>query len=138
MNDVEGGCLCGATRYRITGEPLARSVCHCRSCRRASGAASVAWIVVRAEDFAIASGPPASFRSSAPVERTFCPRCGTPLTYRHDQSPATIDVATATLDVPDRYPPTCEIWLEHKIAWSPVDPALPRYRRTRAEGIRED
>ena len=39
---VEGGCLCGAIRYRVSGEPLARSLCHCRSCRLGAGAPSVA------------------------------------------------------------------------------------------------
>ena len=48
---TEGGCLCGAIRYRVIAEPIARSICHCLSCRRASGAPSVAWAVFRPEDF---------------------------------------------------------------------------------------
>jgi hypothetical protein len=30
----EGGCLCGAVRYRVAGEPTAAGVCHCNFCRR--------------------------------------------------------------------------------------------------------
>ncbi len=131
-DDVAGGCLCGATRYRFTGKPLALSVCHCRSCRRASGAQSVAWTVVRAEAFAFVAGTP-SFRSSTHVRRSFCPACGTPMTYQHDDSPQSIDIATATLDSPDAFAPTCEIWLSHRIVWASVDPALPHYSRTKAE-----
>jgi hypothetical protein len=51
-------------------------------------------------------------RSSAEVRRTFCGRCGTSLTYRHDGDPDFIDVATATLDHPDEFPPTRHVWLE--------------------------
>jgi len=37
-HSIEGGCQCGAVRYRAIEIPLARTLCHCRSCRRASGA----------------------------------------------------------------------------------------------------
>jgi hypothetical protein len=69
MNDaVQGGCLCSWTRYRITGAPLAQSICHCRSCRLAGGSPSVAWIVVRAADFTFVSGEPrAVARVDAPT-----------------------------------------------------------------------
>ena len=36
---IEGGCNCGAIRYRIDGAPLAVAACHCTRCRRQSGAA---------------------------------------------------------------------------------------------------
>jgi hypothetical protein len=132
-DSVEGGCLCSAVRYRIAGTPLARSRCHCRSCRLASGAPSVAWVVVRRSDFAYARGEPSSFRSSPPVVRSFCGSCGTPLTYQHDDSPDTIDVTTATLDHPERFPPTREIWLEHRLAWETLNPMLVHYARDSAD-----
>lgn len=126
---VQGGCLCGAIRYHLTQQPLERSLCHCRSCRRASGAPAVAWIVVPRDAFALDTGTPLTFRSSPPVERTFCGRCGTPLTYRHDDAPHTLDLQTATLDAPDAYPPRCEIWLEHKLPWTVTNDALPHHPR---------
>src|SRR4030095_1398090 len=133
---TEGGCLCSAIRYRVLGTPVAQSLCHCRSCRLASVAPSVAWIVVRRSDFEVASGTPHSFRSSPHVVRTFCGTCGTSLTYQHDESPDTIDIAVATLDQPDRYAPTREIWIEHKIAWENLDPALRHYPRSSQEDDR--
>src|SRR5262252_4014197 len=101
MGFVEGGCLCGAVRYRASDRALGTSICYCNSCRRASGAPSVAWVAFQAVDFAFVASQPASFRSSPPVVRTFCGKCGTPLTYQHDETPATIDVMTATLDSPE-------------------------------------
>ncbi len=30
MSEIhEGGCLCGAIRYRVKGNPLGAQVCHC-------------------------------------------------------------------------------------------------------------
>jgi len=132
-NKPQGGCLCNSIRYRITGVPIAQSFCHCRSCRLAAGAPSVAWIVVKRSDFAFVTGDPVRFRSSPLVVRTFCGKCGTPLTYQHDESPDTIDVTTATLDVPEAFPPNREIWLEHKIAWEPLDENLQHFQRSSSE-----
>jgi hypothetical protein len=130
---VEGGCLCTAIRYRIKGIPLAASVCHCRSCRRASGAPSVAWVVFRYSDFAFVTGQPVVFRSSPPVSRSFCGRCGTPLTYQHTESADTIDVTTSSLDSPDDFAPTREIWLEDKLPWEPLNEKLQHFPRSSTE-----
>jgi hypothetical protein len=126
--------LCGDIRYRISGEPLVTSLCHCRSCRLASGAPAVAWVVVRRSEFSIEQGAPVAYRSSPPVVRTFCGRCGTSLTYQADDSPLSIDIHTATLDAPDAFPPTLEIWLEHKIAWMATNNHLRPYPRGSSEG----
>jgi len=130
MVSHRGGCLCGDVRYRITGEPLATTLCHCRSCRLASGAPAVAWVVVRRADFVIERGDPIAFRSSPAVERTFCGRCGTSLTYRRDDSPASIDLHTATLDAAAAFPPTREIWLEEKLPWMVSNQALAQFPRS--------
>ncbi|TMH61853.1 MAG: GFA family protein [Betaproteobacteria bacterium] len=113
---------------------MAQSLCHCRTCRLASGAPSVAWVVFPSRDFVFIAGQSARFRSSPEVVRTFCARCGSPLTYRHDSSPDTVDVTTATVDFPDRFAPTREIWLEHKLAWEQLDENLAHYPRSNAEG----
>ncbi|HEY6426978.1 MAG TPA: GFA family protein, partial [Acidimicrobiales bacterium] len=96
------------------------------ACRRAP---SLAWIVVRREHFFFTVGASAQFRSSPPVVRTFCGQCGTPLTYQHDDSPNTIDITTATLDAPEDFPPTREIWLEHRLSWEPLDEKLQHFQR---------
>jgi hypothetical protein len=133
-SEVQGGCLCKSIRYRLAGLPLAQSLCHCRSCRLAAGAPSVAWIVVKRGDFDFILGVPSRFRSSPSVVRTFCGKCGTSLTYEHHESPDTIDVTTATLDAPETFPPTREIWLEHRLAWEPLDENLPHFQRSSDAG----
>jgi len=126
----EGGCLCGAVRYQVTSAPTALVVCHCRSCRKAAGAPSLAWAIFRAADFAFTRGKPARFASSPGVERGFCASCGTTLTYADADRPDLADVTTATLDNPDAFVPTKEIWLEEKIGWEAVDHARARYPRS--------
>ena len=68
-NAIEGGCLCGAIRYRSELAPIASVLCHCSSCRRASGAPSLAWLILPAEGFSFTQGEPKTFRSSPHVAR---------------------------------------------------------------------
>lgn len=124
---VEGGCLCRAIRYRVTGEPLARSLCHCRSCRLGAGAPSVAWVVLRSNDLMFVTGAPARFQSSPGVLRGFCARCGTSLTYQREDEPDTIDVTTATLDRADDFAPEREIWAAEKLAWESLNESLRHF-----------
>jgi hypothetical protein len=124
---AEGGCLCGAVRYRITGVPRSSSVCFCRSCRLASGSPSVAWFVVDIGQYELLSGQLAAFQSSPPVTRSFCARCGTPLTYQHADDAGAVELTTATLDDPQRFAPTREIWHSQKISWAASDPTIPHF-----------
>ena len=128
--EPRGGCLCGDIRYRIVGPPLVTSFCHCRSCRLATGAPAAAWVILRDGDLVIDQGAPALYRSSPDVERTFCGRCGTSLTYRRADRSGSIDIHTATLDDPGAFPPVREIWLEEKIAWMEPNPRFTHHPRT--------
>ena len=124
---AEGGCLCRAIRYRISGTPIALSICHCRTCQLAGGAPTVAWVDVFSSDFSLLSGTPREHESSPGVLRGFCAACGTPLTYRRTEKPERIDVTTASLDRPQDFAPTQEIWLSHRIAWEATNPVLPQF-----------
>src|SRR5262245_11176402 len=98
---LEGGCLCGAVRYCISGKPYHLTHCHCTTCRRASAAAFVTWFSVKADEFQLLQGAPARFASSLNVVRTFCERCGTPLTYQQVTQTEEIDVTVCSLDQPE-------------------------------------
>jgi hypothetical protein len=126
----EGGCLCGAVRYRVTGDPLARTLCHCRSCRRATGGASVAWAVFPAGDVEIVRGEVREYSSSPGIHWGTCGACGSLVAYRRDSRPEHRDVTTATLDDPDAFPPTVEIWTGEKIGWEMLNPDLPHKERS--------
>jgi hypothetical protein len=125
---LAGGCLCGHIRYEIKQMPEATGICHCESCRRAAGAESVAWAVNNADAFAFTEGQPRIFRSSEGVERTFCGDCGSTLTYR--SSPDSIDVTLATLDDPERLPPTKETWCEDRLSWNALNHDLTQYEQS--------
>lgn len=123
----EGGCLCGAIRYRVTGPARATSLCHCESCRRATGGPSLAWAIFDEDKVAIVEGTLATYASSPGVERGFCAACGTSLSYRRASRPGLFDVTTASLDDPEAFPPAKEIWTAERLAWEAANPDLPQY-----------
>jgi hypothetical protein len=125
----DGGCFCGAVRYRMAGPLLSSDICHCESCRRASGAPSVAWITVERKSFEFVKGTPVAYPSSPGVVRRFCGTCGSALTYENAHRPESVDITTVTLDEPNRFPPAAEVWLEDRIAWQPTSPNLKHYPR---------
>lgn len=106
-------------------------VCYCQSCRRVAAAPVVAWVTFASKDFRFTKGKPTEFRSSAPVARSFCAACGTPLTYRHDSYLDTLDITTCSLDEPERFPPTHHSWLSHDLRWVKFGDGLPSFREFR-------
>jgi hypothetical protein len=58
---LDGGCLCGRIRYRLTAAPFDAGYCHCTLCRRASGAPTLAFATVPLADLQWLRGEPAHF-----------------------------------------------------------------------------
>jgi hypothetical protein len=127
MSEVLGGCLCGRVRYRLGAEPLHAAHCHCSQCRRASGAPFLTWVAFPAQSFAFTQGEPGIYRASDFAERTFCPDCGSQLTFRHVESTHRIDVTAGSLDNAEVVHPVHHIWNSAKLGWLRMDDGLPRY-----------
>ncbi|WP_116091533.1 GFA family protein [Sphingomonas crusticola] len=127
---IEGGCLCGQVRYRVADKAVAQTLCHCISCRRATGGVSVAWAVFAEEDFALLQGEVREYSSSPGIFWGSCATCGSLVTYRRDSRPGHRDVTTATLDDPEAFPPTVEIWTGERIGWEMLNPDLPHKLRS--------
>ena len=81
---LRGGCFCRAVRYEIDAAPTNQTICHCTMCRHAAGAPSVAWFTVPPNSVRFVAGEPRRFKSSEHATRSFCPDCGTTLTYEID------------------------------------------------------
>ena len=124
---LEGGCLCGAVRYRLTAAPVATLYCHCRMCQRADGAPAIAWLAVPFAAFKLTEGTPTAYRSSDHAFRHFCGRCGAPLLCHEADNPKYMDVSIASLDTPKAVPPSSHIWTDSRVPWFDTADDLPRY-----------
>jgi hypothetical protein len=132
MNEIlTGRCLCGAIRYRCGPILYPPTLCHCESCRRASAAHAVGWLTVNTPDVAFTGETPREYASSPGVLRTFCGRCGTPLTYRSERRPREIDFTVCSLDQPELAAPTDHIWMQDAPGWDLASASLPRHAQGR-------
>ena len=119
---VNGGCLCGAVRYRARGlSPL--TLCHCSQCLCWSGhylaASAVPSSQLRITQKKADSGenPLCWYASSSRAERGFCRLCGSSLFWRGKDSDS-IEVAAGTLDqVPADLAIGRHLHLEDKPSW---------------------
>jgi hypothetical protein len=128
---LEGGCLCGAVRYRVACAPLEAGYCHCGVCRRSSGAPVLAFATVPRADFTLIAGAPRKRRSTSFGERWFCADCGTQLVMCVDHQPDTIDFTLASLDNPTATAPEFHIFFGSRIGWFDIADRLPRHKQFR-------
>ncbi len=124
---LEGGCLCGAVRYRIDAAPLWTGYCHCTSCRRSTGAPVTMFVGARADSVTFTKGERTAFASSPGVARGFCAACGTPLTYESDRFPGETHFYISTLDDPQSLKPAFHVFYEERLHWLEIADDLPRH-----------
>lgn len=124
---LKGHCCCGFVRYEVQGAPIHSSCCHCSVCRRASGAPLVAWFTVAPSAFRLTAGELASFRSSEHATRTFCARCGTPITFHSTRYPDEIDVTTGSLEDPEQIRPDAHVYVASGLRWVKLADGLPAH-----------
>lgn len=109
-----GGCLCGAVRYSVRGDPVHVGRCHCTDCRRESGSAFTVYAQWPVERFEM-SGEIVSYNG-----RGFCPRCGSRLLDPPEAGDSLIEVRIGTLDdAPFDLRPEAEVWVKRREPWIP-------------------
>lgn len=110
---MSGGCQCGAVRYEISGPLTGPHICHCRMCQKAFGNFFAALVGTRREFLRWTRGAPGIFKSSSVVERGFCAKCGTPLTFAYIDGPR-IAVSIGSLDQPGKITPENQYGVESR------------------------
>ena len=128
---AEGGCVCGAVRFRCEGEPLLVAHCHCRDCQKSSGAAFATVVVVPRAAFRLLQGEPAGhpYRgdSGKRLIRRFCGRCGAPLFTEAEAMPDAWIIRAAAFDDPARFVPQMHIYTASAQPWDVISDDLPAY-----------
>ncbi len=109
-----GGCQCGAVRFRIRGALDRPSICHCRMCQKQFGSFFSALVTAPKDGVEWIREEPSYFQSSVNIDRGFCPRCGTPMTYRH---PGGLEIAIGTFDDRSDLQPRIQVNYKWRLPW---------------------
>ena len=137
-NQLEGGCACGALRYRMMSRPLFVHCCHCHWCQRESGASFALNALIEADRVLLLKGEvdvvdtPSNSGKGQKIAR--CSKCRVAVWSNYaGAGDAVRFVRVGTLDDPDRLPPDIHIFTASKQAWvvlAPNTPAVDEYYRS--------
>jgi hypothetical protein len=122
MSDTfEGGCACGAVRYRLLAAPMFVHCCHCRDCQRQTGSAFVINALIESDRITLLSGSPEPVSmptdSGRPHDIYRCPSCRTAVWSDYGRRPKLRFVRVGTLDEPSAIVPDVHIYTRSKLPW---------------------
>ena len=126
----DGGCTCGAVRYRMTSKPMFVHCCHCRWCQRETGASFALNAMIEADRVQLLKGEveivitPSNSGQGQKISR--CPTCRIALWSNYSGAGDAVRfVRVGTLDEPDRLPPDIHIFTASKQPWVVLPPGMP-------------
>ncbi len=126
----EGGCACGAVRYRLGSEPLFIHCCHCLSCQRQTGSAFVINLIIEASQVELVAGDPQPVevpRDHGGPQRIFrCPTCQVAVFSEYGR-PELRYVRAGTLDRPSEVTPDVHIFTRSKVSWITIPESTPAF-----------
>jgi hypothetical protein len=126
----EGGCSCGAVRYRLTSEPLFTHCCHCLNCQRQTGSAFVINLLIEADRVELLAGDPQPVdvpRDDGSTQRIFrCPTCHVAVFSEYGR-PEVRFVRGGTLEDPSAITPDVHIYTRSKLPWIALPDTAPAF-----------
>lgn len=131
-NILEGGCACGAVRYRLTDAPILVNNCHCTLCQRQTGTGSAVNAFIESDRFEHLSGELSRHELSTGSGGTQvilrCARCGTPVWSHYSRlGEQAAAVRVGTLDNPSALRLDAAIFVADKLVWSPLPEGTPHF-----------
>ena len=128
---LEGGCACGAVRYRLAGAPMFVHCCHCLDCQRQTGSAFVLNALIETDRITLLAGKPEPVGvptdSKRPHDIYRCPKCQTALWSDYGRRPALRFVRIGTLDDPTALKPDVHIYTRSKQPWVALPDGVPAF-----------
>jgi hypothetical protein len=125
-----GGCVCGALRYRVEGEPLLQGLCHCRNCQRIGGGGHAGFVCFPESAVAI-EGETRRFSatggSGRVATRYSCPTCHSVVFGRAEVMPGQINLYAGSLDDLSRFKPTIALFVRSRPPWDDSSRGLACY-----------
>jgi hypothetical protein len=127
---AEGGCSCGAVRYRLTSDPLFTHCCHCLNCQRQTGSAFVINLLIEADRVELLAGDPQPVdvpRDDGNTQRIYrCADCQVAVFSEYGR-PEIKFVRAGTLDEPSRVTPDVHIYTRSKVPWLTLPESAPAF-----------
>lgn len=114
-----GTCLCKSVKYVISEEIKSVVNCHCKTCKKITGAAFETIVVIDEKSLEIVEGREllSVYQISETADKYFCSNCGTPIYNLLMNYPGRCMVQVGSLDQPDLVTPAVNIFCESMLPW---------------------
>lgn len=126
---INGACLCGKVRFRVSGPFEAFHLCHCSQCRRSTGSAHAANIFAGAEQIEWLAGEDMIKRYTPDeadvISKCFCTNCGSLVPYTSLKSGKLIIPAGSLAEAPGIDPQDNIFWRD-RADWYDAGLEAPR------------
>ncbi len=130
-NGLEGGCACGAVRYRLTSAPIFVHCCHCHDCQRQTGSAFVLNALIETDRVTLLKGAPEPVAvptdSGRPHDIYRCPECQTAVWSDYGHRSFLRFVRIGTLDDAAALQPDVHIYTRSKLPWVRLPEGVPAF-----------
>ena len=129
---LEGGCGCGAVRYRLNDEPIYVNNCHCRLCQKQTGAGSAVNAFIETDRLEHLSGELTEHEfitgSGGTQIVIRCAKCGTPVWSHYPRlGRKSAGIRVGTLDNASAVRPDAAIFITEKPDWAPLPEGVPAF-----------
>ena len=131
MLSADGGCLCRAVRYKLSGEPAMVAVCHCATCQKNTGSAFSMNLAMPKDAVELTGDSLTTYEERAGAGtvaffRSFCSQCGSPICGQGEAYPGVVFIKAGTLDDPSWVTPTVHMWCSEKQPWVTIGEDVPQ------------
>lgn len=127
---MTGGCLCGAVRYTIEGDPLFSGRCYCEDCRKTSGTGHNAVLAVP-DNIVSIKGKLTDYTknggSGQPITRRFCPTCGSRISGSASVMPGITMITASSLDDPEKFVSQMSVYCSRAPSWDRPPAGTPSF-----------
>jgi hypothetical protein len=129
----EGGCACGAIRYKSNAEPLFAGHCHCTDCQKITGAHMATVVGVPGDAFTLERGTPKVYmtngESGGKVHRSFCADCGSTLYSTAEAMPGVYFLEAGSLDDASWLKPSMHIFTASAQPWARIPEDMDQFEK---------
>jgi hypothetical protein len=122
---LKGSCMCGAVSFEVDGEPSWVANCHCEDCRHSTGAPMSTFVGCDIGKVTFGGEKGQVYASSEGVKRTFCPKCGTPISYESMAYKDEIHFYVGLFEHPEELKPSGHVFTSEMMPWLKLADYLP-------------
>ena len=128
---LDGGCFCGAVRYRLKTAPMFVHCCHCTDCQKQTGGAFAINALIESGNIEVLSGDTVAFEmkteSGRPHDIHRCAKCGVALWSDYGRRGWLRFMRVSTLDTPHAIEPDVHIYTRSKVPWVRLPEGKPAF-----------